>query len=304
MQQIKQLKNSAKLTFQDLTFAVEGNELKVNLLRSFYFKIPLEALGSIGKFTLVSENELSFENINQQKASLLFNQLLATHIPQLKNKLFNKQTVYVHQNSGIPLIGTTFIGMTDRNTSCIEIKPITGCNINCVFCSVDEGIDSRKQVDFVVEKDYLIEEFKKLAEKKEIKQAKGRNDKQTKDNLKISKSNQTSKFIDIYLNSHGEPTTYVQLPELIAGLKAVEKVRSISLITNGTLLSKSKIDALAASGLTRINLSLNAVSQEAANKAAGTTYNIEYVKSMAQYITQKLELVIAHAPCSGSADYA
>ena len=302
MQQTKQSKNSATLTFQDLSFAVEGNDLKVNLLRSFYLKIPLEELQEIGKFHLLSENELSFENISQQKASLLFNSLLATYIPQLKNKLFNKQTVYVHKNSGIPLIGTTFIGMTDRNTSCIEIKPITGCNINCVFCSVDEGIDSRKQVDFVVEKDYLIEEFKKLTEKKEIKQVKeikiknkdiAEKDIKIKDGLKSLKNNQTSNFIDIYLNSHGEPTTYTQLPELIAGLKAVEKVRSISLITNGTLLSKSKIDVLAAAGLTRINLSLNAVSQEAANKAAGTTYNIEYVKSMAEYITQKLELVIA-----------
>ncbi len=280
-------KNLAKLTFEDLTFAIEKNDLKVNLLRSFYFKIPLTALDSIGKFHLISENELSFENISQQKASLLFNQLLATYIPELKNKLFNKQTVYVHKNSGIPLIGTTFIGMTDRNTSCIEIKPITGCNINCVFCSVDEGIDSRKQVDFVVEKDYLVEEFKKLAEKKEIKET-NKKDK----NIKI-KNIKTESFIDIYINSHGEPTTYFQLPELIAGLREVKNVRSISLITNGTLLSKSKIDQLAAAGLTRINLSLNAVTQEAANKAAGTTYNIEYVKSLAHYIVQKCELVIA-----------
>ncbi|MBI2135961.1 radical SAM protein [Candidatus Woesearchaeota archaeon] len=268
LQQINK-KNLAKLKFHDLAFAIEGNELKVNLLRSFYFKIPLAALESIGRFYLINESELSFENISQQKASLLFNQLLANYIPNLKNRLFDKQAVYVHKKSGIPLIGTAFIGMTDRNTTCIEIKPITGCNINCIFCSVDEGIDSRKQIDFIVEKDYLIEEFKKLTDKK------------------------NSEFIDIYINSHGEPTTYAQLPELIAGLKAIKKVRSISLITNGTLLSKSKIDELTAAGLTRINLSLNAVSQEAANKAAGTAYNVEYVKKLAHYIVQKCELVIA-----------
>jgi uncharacterized protein len=257
------------LKFQDLSFVLEDEELKINLLSSFYFKIPIIDLNSISSFSLKSRHEIIFDNISYEKAQLSFNQLMSKHILHLKNKLFNKPAVYLHKNSQIPLLGTNFIGLADRNTTCIEVKPITGCNINCVFCSVDEGIDSKKQVDFVVEKDFLVEEFNKLAD------------------------NKNSDFIDIYINSHGEPTTYAPLADLIADLKKHKKVRTISLITNGTLVSKSKIDSLVDAGLTRVNLSLNALSEDAANMAAGTKINIEYVKTLAKYICQKCELVIA-----------
>jgi len=259
----------ALLKFNDLHFTMEEDGIKVHLLGSFYFKVPGRELLSIGKFGIKNPNTILFHDVEQKKAELAFNQLLARCIVDLKNKLFNRPAVYIHKNSHIPLIGTNFIGIVDRNTTCIEIKPITGCNINCIFCSVDEGIDSRKQVDFIIEKDYLVEEFNKLA------------------------SYKSSDFIDIYINSHGEPTTYAPLPELVASLKSNPKVRTISLITNGTLLSKSKVDSLVDAGLTRINLSLNAVTKGPADIAAGTQINIDYIKNLAEYICQRCELVIA-----------
>jgi len=62
----------------------------------------------------------------------------------------------------IPLIGLNYFGIVDRNTSLIEVKPSTICNFNCIYCSIDAGLSSKKPVEFVIEKDFLIEELEKL----------------------------------------------------------------------------------------------------------------------------------------------
>ena len=63
--------------------------------------------------------------------------------------------MYIHQNSGIPLIGTNYFGLVDRDTNIIEFKPITSCNIDCIYCSVAQ---EKRVMDYVVEKDYLVQE--------------------------------------------------------------------------------------------------------------------------------------------------
>ena len=73
----------------------------------------------------------------------------------LKNKLNGNNTLYIHKNSGIPLIGSLSFGIIDRGSNMLEIKPLTSCNADCIFCSVDEGPSSKKIRDIVVEKDYL-----------------------------------------------------------------------------------------------------------------------------------------------------
>ncbi len=180
-----------------------------------------------------------------------------------------KPKIEITKESGLPLIGSGAFGIVYRNTSIIEIKPVTGCNLNCIFCSVDEGIESKKTVDFIVEKDYLVEELKKL----------------------IDFVGEDS--IEIHIGPHGEPLLYPQLAELIAGISKISNVKTISMDTNGTLLNEKIVDKLANAGLTRINLSINSLNPENAKRIAGCNYDIERIKRIAEYIPGKCDLIIA-----------
>ena len=153
----------AKLEFNDISFEDIGSKIKINFLRIFYTEIDKKELEKIGKFS-VKENVIEFD-ASEAKANKKFNFLLATAFKNLKSKITGKNTIYVHQNSGIPLIGNQAFGLVDRNTSIIEVRVITGCNIDCVYCSVDQN---QRPTDFVVEKDYLVQGFKELVVHKKI----------------------------------------------------------------------------------------------------------------------------------------
>ena len=224
----------AELAFKDLSFEEKEGNVRVNFLKIFYFDIEKSMLKSLGNFK-ISPNKITFFDINDSKAQRKFNMLLAQGFLRLKNKLNNKPAVYIHKNSGIPLIGTAYFGIIDRGTNLIEIRPITGCNLSCIFCSIDEGPLSRKKVDFVVEKDYLVNEFKNVVDFKQ------------------------ESYIDAHINAQGEPLLYADIVDLVADIAKLPQVKSISIDTNGTLLDKQMIDELAKAGLTRINLSLHAL---------------------------------------------
>ena len=258
----------AQLKFQDLSFQEEDSKVRVNFLKLSYFEIDKSVLKSIGNFKIDS-NKIEFDDISDKKAQRKFNMLLSKGLIQLKNKLNNKTTIYIHKSSGIPLMGTNYFGLIDRGTNIIEIKPITSCNLGCIYCSVDEGPLSRRKVDFVVEKDYIVQEFKKLVDFKQ------------------------EDYIDAHINSQGEPLLYAHMVELVADIAKIPQVKSISIDTNGTLLTEKLIDELAAAGLTRINLSLNALDQEIADKMAGFPYNLKKVMALAKYIPKKMDLIIA-----------
>ena len=253
------------LTFQDLSFEKEKRKIKVNFLRLFYFYLNNEELEKIAKFK-INSHSITFYDISETKAGNKFNFLLEKGFKNLKNKINNKSAVYVHQNSGIPLIGHLAFGLIDRNTSIIEIKPITSCNLDCIYCSVNQNI---RPVDFVVEQEYLFKEFKKLVEFKEINQ------------------------IEAHIGAQGEPLLYKPLTELIKNLSSLKQVSEISIDTNGILLTKQKIDELIKAGLTRFNLSINSLDPELAQKIAGKPYNINKIKESAKYIAGKSKLIIA-----------
>src|SRR3989338_3737061 len=151
----------AELTFKDLSFEEKGEKVRINFLKIFYFEIDKSLLESLGHFKAAG-NKIEFSGISDAKAQRKFNMLLSQGFIQLRNRLNNKPTIYIHKNSGISLIGTNYFGLIDMGTNIIEIKPITSCNLGCIYCSVDEGPLSRRKVDFVVEKDYLVEELKKV----------------------------------------------------------------------------------------------------------------------------------------------
>ena len=77
-------------------------------------------------------------------------------------------------------------------------------------------------------------------------------------------------------------------------IKEIKEVQEIIVITNGTLLTTEKIDALEEAGLDRINLSFHATSPEMAKKLFGMEhYNVEKVMDMIRYMgTKKMELMI------------
>jgi uncharacterized protein len=261
-----------KLEYKQLKFVEKENDIEVKFLRIFYFNIEKKDLFKIGKYS-IEENSITFDNPNAENK---FNQLLDKGFNNLYNSLSKNKTIYVHKHSGIPLLGSNSFGLVDRGSNLVEIKPITSCNLNCIFCSVDEGIDTKKKLDFVVEKDYLIQEFKKI--------------------LKIKKN----KVFYAYINVHGEPMLYSEIFDLVKDLKKLNVI--VGIITNGSLLNKDNLNKLKESGLDRINISLNAYDKEVAKKLAGTHYDVERILENIKYANSIMETVIAPVYLKGLND--
>lgn len=257
-----------KLHFNTLSFHDKGEHLQVNLLRLFYAEIPTEEVEKIAKYSLPDSNTIEFTKIDQEKAETKFSFLLAKYFEQLKNKLTGNPVTYIHKNSGIPLIGNVAFGIVYRNSSIIEIKPVTSCNLDCVYCSISEGLSSKKH-DFVVEKDYLVEELQKVIEF-------------------------VNESVEVHIGVQGEPFLYADMENLFADLQEIEKVHTISIDTNGTLLNKEMIDRISKYTKLQLNLSLDAIDEEKAKLIAGTkSYNVKHVKEVIAYASKKLKVIVA-----------
>jgi uncharacterized Fe-S cluster-containing radical SAM superfamily enzyme len=250
----------AELAFETLTFKEEPEQIKVNLLGLFYFYLDKKELTKISKFKITG-HKITFPDISQEKAEKKFNFLMAKGLKELKNIITNNPAVYLHQNSGISLIGNVSFGLVYRNTSLIEIKPMTGCNLNCIYCSVGEGIHSKK-TDFVVEKDYLLQEFQKLL-------------------------NFAQEPVEAHIGTHGEPFLYGDIVPLIQDLNDLQQVHTVSLDTNGTLLTEKIIDQLSEYKKVRLNISLNTLNPKTAQTIAGAPYNIKKTIEMIKYAKKK-----------------
>src|SRR3989338_11495409 len=225
----------ATLSYEDIVFEDEQDHLNGKVSKLFSFRIPKDELLRIDEGFRAAERQILFPAVGQEAAERKFSHLLQKHIAGMRNMLGGKPAYYIHRNSGIPLFGTNYFGLVDRGTNIIEVKPMTGCNLSCIYCSVDEGVNSRRKVDYLVEAAYLIQEFRELVDMKNID------------------------GIEAHIGGQTDPSLYRQLPELVRGLVAVPHVKVVSIDTNGWVLSKQRIEELADAGLTRINLSLNAV---------------------------------------------
>ncbi|MEM4336627.1 MAG: radical SAM protein [Candidatus Woesearchaeota archaeon] len=256
-----------KLKYQDIKFKEEKDSINAVFLTNYYFKIPRKEIEKIGEYK-IEEGTIVFKGVSEKSAKHKFSHLLERYFNNLTNLITKKPTIYIRKNLGIPLIGNTVFGIIYRNTNIIEVKPVTGCNLNCVYCSIDEGVDTKKANDFVVECDYLVEEIKKMAE-----------------------------FIGeewhCHIGTHGEPLLYPNLTKLIGEVAKIDNIRTISMDTNATLLTEKKIDELVEAGLTRFNVSLDAIDEEIAKKMCNAHYNVSHIKNMCKYITKKASLLIA-----------
>lgn len=257
----------AELEFEDLRFEEKDTKVRVHFMNLFYTDIDRQEIEKISPYR-VEGKKIIFSKANESKARRKLVQLLSGSFSSLKNKIANKDSFYIHRYSGIPLMGTNYFGIIDRGTNLIEIKPITSCNLGCIFCSVDEGPTSRRKVDFVVEKDYIVQELKKLVEFKGV------------DN------------IDAHINSQGEPLLYADIVALVAGIAMIKEVKAISIDTNGVFLNKQLVDRLAEAGLTRVNLSLHSLDQKLADTLYGSPYPLKHVLEIARYIPKKTDLIL------------
>lgn len=178
--------------------------------------------------------------------------------------------ITINKDSGIPLLGAIAFGIIDRGTNLIQIRPTSVCNLNCPFCSVDSGSCSRLHgVNYEVDCDYLLEWVKEVCSFK-------------------------GAGVEANIDSVGEIGTYRDLVKLVKGLKKITEVEFISMQTNGTLLTKKKVDELIDAGLNRINFSLHTLAPDKARSLAGTdAYDVSAVMKIVEYISkQKIELFL------------
>ena len=247
--------NNMEYEYKTIEFEDRGDVVRFNFLKIFYFDIEKKQLG---KFK-IEKHKITVEDIN-------FERILNNGFMNLKNKITKKPTIYVHKNSGIPLIGNVGFGITDRNTSIIEIKPITGCNLDCKYCSVAQD---KRENDFVIEREYLVEELKKLIEYKDVE-------------------------VEVHIGCQGEPLLYYELSGLVDDIYKIKNVKTISMDTNAVLLTKEKVDDLIKAGMTRFNVSINAIDSKKAKEIAGKEfYNVDKIKEIIEYISKKTDILIA-----------
>ena len=147
------------------------------------------------------------------------------------------ETIVVNEESDIPLFGVDFLGIIDRGTNIIELKPITLCNLKCKYCFVGAGDYT---TNFIVEPTYLIHKIEELIE------IKGKHD------------------IEIHIAPYGEILLYPEIYKLIEMLWELEGIKIISMQSNGLLLNEENIKKLSEVNLTRINISLNTLDRELA----------------------------------------
>ena len=273
------------LRFQDLSF-IELEKDKVKMLRVSLYKYLFrefarsEIVENAADYS-VKQGKIGFKGISEKAAEKKFMRFFGKHKKDLVYSLNGNKAIFVDEDMGLPMIGLNFLGIVDKGSEIIEVKPITGCNADCDFCSVDEGLSSRKKVDFVVEEDYLVSQ---LADLLAFKAETG---------------------LEIWINPHGEPTLYGKLAELCDDVLCDPHVSKVSIITNGLLLDKEMVDALNAIAKKRkkeIKLAVSVSDLRKTGNIMGKGYGISAVLANLEYAAVKLPLSITPVWIKGAND--
>jgi len=180
-------------------------------------------------------------------------------------------------------MGAIQFGIIDRGTNLLQIRATSVCNLSCPFCSTDAGPNSKTHnTTYSVDIDYLIDWVKEVVKYKGEKE------------------------IEANLDSVGEPFAHKNFIELVEKIGEINGIYKISMQSNGTLLTKEKIDELDKIGIPmRINLSIHSTEKESAKELAGNnSYEINHIVEMARYINLKknIELLLAPVWLSGKND--
>ena len=267
--------------------------LRFTIYSHFYKDIPEdEVREALGPFE-IADGKLRITNLPHEHSDKKLIRLIGRYTKNLTYRLNGNRAIYADENMGMPLIGLNFLGILDKGSEILEIKPITNCNANCVFCSVNEGPGSSKEIDFVVDVHFLI------AETKALLAYKGARD------------------MRLWLNPHGEPTLYPKLAEYCDAMLADEHVRLINIITNGMLLTKPLVDLLhvimgrhgkeislsvSLSGISSVPQEKSKHNKKGLGKARqmmGESYNLNLVMRNVAYAARQLPLRITPVLVAG-----
>jgi len=174
--------------------------------------------------------------------------------------------------ASVPLVGCIAFGLIDRGTNVIQVRPISTCPLSCIFCSTNAGPKSKiRQTEYIVPLEYMVEEFDKIVA------FKGR------------------RHIEAHVDTVGDPITYPKIVELISCLSQIEGVETVSMQTHGSTLNVKLMDKLSNAGLTRINLSLDALEPKLAKELANTEwYNVKRITELMHHIVSntKTDLLV------------
>ncbi|HIP91451.1 MAG TPA: radical SAM protein [Methanothermococcus okinawensis] len=254
---------------------LKGHNLNIEICKNYEITIPLDRVlnypYSLEDGKLLIEGEIPEYRLHSLKAGIL--NLISLSISQgMRSKITGRNTYYICDP--VPLLGHTAFGLIDRGTNIIQVRGLCGCNINCPFCSVDEGRYSRtRKNDYYVDMDHLLEWYLKVVEVK------------------------GNRHLEAHLDGQGEPTLYHPLPDLVQRLHEINSKGEgiVTIQTNGVSLTYKLIDELEEAGLHRINLSINALDERMSRALAGSrSYDIKRILEMAEYIKNtKIHLLIA-----------
>jgi uncharacterized Fe-S cluster-containing radical SAM superfamily enzyme len=183
-------------------------------------------------------------------------------------------TDLVKIDESIPLIGCIAFGLIDRGTNVIQVRPISTCPLSCIFCSTNAGPKSRiRQTEYIVALDHLVEGFRELV------------------NFKGERA------IEAHIDTVGDPLSYPHITELVHELHQTRGVKTVSMQTHGALLNEKLSDSLSSAGLSRINLSVDALDSKLAKKLADTgMYDVKRVIDLARYIIQNTSIDLLLSP--------
>jgi hypothetical protein len=257
---------------QTLISSIREIELQKLLMKKFnLFDLKLNFFSKDEQLYLELESNAIIPEKNKIRDYLKFT--ISRYIyKNLKNKYTDRKIIYITKELDIPLIGSIYFGIIDRGTNLLQIRPITGCILNCPFCSVDEGPYSKtRKIDYIIEPDYIFEETKKIIDYKNCDD------------------------IELHLDGQCEPLIYPYMTELIKRFSEINQVAVISIQTNGVLLTEKRIKELKHAGLTRINLSINSLDIKQAKYLAGTKdYDVNKIINKIDMIKDnELDLLIA-----------
>lgn len=183
-------------------------------------------------------------------------------------------TALVKIDESIPLIGCIAFGLIDRGTNVIQVRPISTCPLSCVFCSTNAGPKSRiRQTEYIVPLDHMVEEFRKLV------RFKGEHG------------------IEAHIDTVGDPLTYPHIIELVHELHQTRGVKIVSMQTHGVLLNEELLDRLSSAGLSRINLSIDALDSRLAKKLADAEwYDVKRITDLTRYIIENTSIDLLLSP--------
>lgn len=173
----------------------------------------------------------------------------------------------------VPLVGTVYFGIIDRGTNVLQIRPSTSCPLNCIFCSTDAGPKSKnRQAEYIVDLNALIDWTR------EIVKIKGMG-------------------VEAHIDTVGDPLTYPWLIDLVQSLREIREISVISIQTHGYLLNERIVEELEAAGLSRVNLSIDALDVELARKLSGSDYyDVKKIMEIAEYIAKSTSMDLLIAP--------